>query len=107
MYAGVVGVVVEVHPAAPNAYVVVDSNGTRFATYSAVAEPIEPLPPDIPRAAVEDLLAAVEKRAAECDSKRVQYRAEGHETWAAEEYVRRTELIHVARCLRKLLGGES
>lgn len=68
---------------------------------------VEPLPPDVPRQAVEDLLAAVEKRAAECDSKRVQYRAEGHEVWAAEEYVRHTELRHIARCLRKLLGGES
>lgn len=52
---------------------------------------VEPLPPDVPRAAVEDLLAALDKELA-----RAEFPEDAH-----------AALEHLATALRKLLGGES
>jgi hypothetical protein len=54
---------------------------------------LTPLPPDIPRATVEDLLAAVNARVV----------ALGEPGWEAVA----AELDFVATALRRLLGGES
>jgi hypothetical protein len=94
MYAGAVGVVVEVHPAAPNPYAVIDSGGERIAAFVGVLDLVTER--DIPRTEVADLLAAVEKRAAE-------YEAGGLVALSAAC----SELRHIATALRKLLGGES
>lgn len=57
-----------------------------------VLEPMAPLPPDIPRERVADLLASVEKRI-------------GGYIYAGS--VARRELSEIAESLRLLLGGES
>jgi hypothetical protein len=59
MHAGAVGVVAEVHPAAPNAYAVIDSAGERIAAFVGVLELVDEGPRDIPRERVEALLAKV------------------------------------------------
>jgi hypothetical protein len=101
MYAGAVGVVVEVHPAAPNAYAVLDSGGERFAAFTGVLEPDKPLRPDVPRAAVEDLLAAIEKRILQCKAEEALWETDYRLPLAS------SELAHIATALRQLLGGES
>ena len=95
MYAGAVGVVVEVHPAAPNPYAVIDSAGERIAAFVGVLELVAER--DIPRTAVVDLLAAAEKRWVECEREE-----RGSNTPLASD-----ELDHIVTALRKLLGGES
>ena len=94
MHAGAVGVVVKVHPAAPNAYAVIDSDGERIAAFAGVLEIVTER--DIPRTAVVDLLAAAEKRVRQCT-----YAEMGPNTPLASD-----ELTHIATALRKLLGGE-
>jgi hypothetical protein len=68
---------------------------------------VEPLPPDIPRERVADLLAAVEKRVERLASEK-QAAAAAHFTslWP-DLNGRHKELAHIATALRKLLGGES
>ena len=95
MRAGAVGVVVEVHPAAPNAYAVLDSAGERIAAFTGVLELVTER--DVPRTAVVDLLHSVDKWATHLESN-----AQSREL---SDTV--TELRHIATALRKLLGGES
>jgi hypothetical protein len=92
MYAGAVGVVVEIHPAAPHPYAVIDSAGERIAAFVGVLELVTER--DIPRTAVVDLLSAVEKRVGGFHERRT-------------SVVRLAELETVVEALRKLLGGES
>jgi hypothetical protein len=100
MYAGAVGVVVEVHPAAPNAYAVIDSAGERIAAFTGVLELVTER--DIPRTAVADLLRAVDCRV-------IVLRDPEPRPTLPDELVEPAseELARVATALRKLLGGES
>jgi len=92
MHAGAVGVVVEICPAAPNPYAVIDSGGERIAAFVGVLELVAER--DIPRGAVEDLLATIDVR------------VEWMRSTGAALVDPADELNFVAAALRKLLGGE-
>lgn len=84
----------------------VQDSATGFESWWDAAD-LEPLQPDVPRQAVEDLLAAVEKRVERLASEK-QAAAAAHFTslWP-DLNGRHKELAHIAAALRKLLRGES
>lgn len=65
------------------------------------AKSVEPLPPDVRRQQVADLLAAVEKRIPQCEAEESLWETDYRLPLAS------SELSEVAEALRLMLGGES
>jgi len=102
MYAGTVGTVTAISPGAPGPWATVQSGNESFSAFLSALEVVDEGPQDIPRTAVVDLLAAVEKRVAELDDAVCSH-------WPSADAVDAcaSELHRIATALRKLLGGES